>query len=214
MSTPAALPLDDPRWLPMTDIFARLHPRLGGQAPAEHDLSMALAEGRLHCLNRYQTRGGVWERKLISLLCWIGREVQYWSRGRFTTRRQQNWSCPKSWADPRLSFHLCDRGVGFDQSSFGILYAWQPDLERIWPAIFPPIETTQSSSKPGSADAWIDELFPTTWHLLKPEPMHGRIVEEIEKRNKEARRRDKNAPLMVAPSLTALRAALKKRRKA
>jgi hypothetical protein len=79
-------------------------------------------------------------------------------------------------------------------------------------SLLPPASAEQP--RPGSADAWIDELFPDTWHLLKVEPMHGRIVEEVEKRNKEAKRRDKNAPLMVAPSLTALRAALKKRRKA
>src|SRR5262249_14116224 len=90
--------------------------------------------------NRYRTPQGIWERKLVSLLCWLGREVQHWSSGRFTTRRQQNWSCPKSWSDPRLSFHLCDRGVGFNPPGFndGVLFAWQPDLEQIWPAVFSP----------------------------------------------------------------------------
>ena len=145
-----ALPLDGFRWVPLAEVFARLRPRLGGQGPAEHDLSMVLAEGRLRCLNRYRTPQGVWARKLVSLLCWLGREVQYWSSGKFTTRRQQNWSCPKSWSDPRLSFHLCDRGIGFSQPGFGdgILYAWLPDLEQIWPTVFSPAIPPEKQEEP------------------------------------------------------------------
>jgi hypothetical protein len=82
------------------------------------------------------------------------------------------------------------------------------------PAIGPdaPPAEQKSSPRPGSADAWIEELFSSNWHLLKPKRMHDRIVKEVEKRNKEAQKRDdKNAPQLQTPSLSAFRAALKSR---
>lgn len=148
------LPLDDPRWSsPMVDVVARLRPHVGSLSLTEHELTEVLVTGRLHCLNRYQTRGGVWERKLVSFLCWSGRELCSWSNGKFTVRRRQNRSCPKSWSDPRLSYHLFERGVGFNQPGFldGVLFPWQPDLERLWPAIFAPatkLELAAVTQKP------------------------------------------------------------------
>jgi hypothetical protein len=68
-----------------------------------------------------------------------------------------------------------------------------------------------STPRPGSADAWIEELFSSDWRLLKPKAMHGRIATEVETRNKDPKR-DKNAPQLQAPSLSAIRAALKNRR--
>jgi hypothetical protein len=42
--------------------------------------------------------------------------------------------------------------------------------------------------------------------------MHDRIIKEVKKRNEEAKKRDKDAPQLQAPSLTAFRDALNNRR--
>ena len=102
----------------------------------------------------------------------------------------------------------------------GVLYAWLPDLERIWPTVFPPAMQQSDepakpqpvSPRPGSADAWIEELFPNDWQLFTPKKVHDQVVKEVEKRNKDAQKRDKNAPQLQAPSLSAVRGALKERR--
>jgi hypothetical protein len=95
-----------------------------------------------------------------------------------------------------------------------VLYAWGPDLLRLWPSASSIAIRANpgSASSPGSADAWIDELFPReTWRLHKVKRIHDRFVKEVAKRNKAARKRDPNALEMVAPSLTAVREALKNR---
>ena len=210
------LPLDDSHWVPMAEIFARLRSHLGGQGPTEHDLSIVLAENRLHCLNRYRTPQGVWERKLVSLLSWLGREVQYWTSGKFTTRRQQNWLCPKSWANPRLSFHLCDRGMGLNQSGFGdgILYAWLPDLERLWPAVFAPQTEPHKDEEPDEEPEsdrlgiWLNELYANNeWRFLTAKEVYRDIMAQAKELTK---RRGKRVPGL---SYTVVRQGLNERRK-
>jgi hypothetical protein len=70
-----------------------------------------------------------------------------------------------------------------------------------------------TSPRPGSADAWIEELFPNDWHLFTPKTIHNRVVKKVETRNREAKQRDKDAPQMQAPSLSAFRNALNHRQK-
>jgi hypothetical protein len=61
-----------------------------------------------------------------------------------------------------------------------------------------------ASVKPGSAAAWIDELFPNEeWILMTGKAVHGAIAKEAEKRE-----------LKKIPSLSAVRAELRKRRQA
>jgi hypothetical protein len=142
-----SFPLDDPRWVPMADVVTRLCPRLGGVGPTEYDLDTALRKGRLHCLDRYWTTDGAWERRLVPALCWIGHRLAVDGHGRVAMRRRYTgWrevskSCP--W-DPlsRYNPHHHRDGPILRLSGFGqgasILFAWQPDLEQIWPTVFPP----------------------------------------------------------------------------
>jgi hypothetical protein len=156
-----------------------------------------MAEKDLHCLSRYRTGRGKWERQLLSCLCWAGHRLSSWSDGAlFPVKRPGS-----KFTQPGLT-----RGA--------ILYGWLPDLERIWPTVFPPAESPAepTSPRPGSADAWIEELFPNDWRLFTPKTVHNQVVKEVETRNKDAQKRDKNAPQLQAPSLTAFRAALKSRR--
>jgi hypothetical protein len=146
------LPLDDPRWRVLADAAARLSPHLGGQSVAEHDLSIALATNNLRCLNRYHAPGGVWVRARVSFLCWAGYRLQSRLNG-LSIARRRDW--------PREGYSLKDlkhrgdpreRGTPFFQIELGqgVLLGWQPDLEQLWPAVFPPTRVVTSSS-PGKA---------------------------------------------------------------
>jgi hypothetical protein len=124
-------PLDDPRWLPVTHVFARLYPH-------HYDLTERSAEGRLRLLNRYRDADGVWARKPVSFLCWAG--LGLWGNGHVSVRRR--YDRPQTglswWADARLSADSRRRGVAFMQPGLGhgILYMWLPDLEQFWPTVF------------------------------------------------------------------------------
>jgi hypothetical protein len=83
----------------------------------------------------------------------------------------------------------------------------------------PPISQNAPAKtpRPGSADAWIDELFPNgAWRLRKPPRIHRAIEQKIEDRNAELVRKAKScnekATLLEHVSLTAVRDALKNRR--
>jgi len=181
---PESLPLDDPRWLPMTDVSARLRQPLGGRHVAEHDINEALALGDLHCLCRYRTAYGAWGRQLVSFLCWDGHILHIWADGVMTIhpRRTAGPLTPRS----ATNGHQNNRRAGAffplpEISGVGIFYGWEPDLERRWPRVFPPaipqsdnrpVEQEPSSSKPGSADAWIDKLHPNDWQLFTAGKIH------------------------------------------
>jgi hypothetical protein len=149
-----ALPLDDPRWAPLDDAAARLSPHLGGHSIAAHDLSGALTTNGLRCLNRHRARGGVWVRARVSLLCWAGYRLVPWVDGKLSIARRSDWPREgyseldlKHRGDPRRD------GVPFSQIGFGqgVLLGWQPDLERIWPAVFPAKEAGSiTTSMPAS----------------------------------------------------------------
>jgi hypothetical protein len=156
-------PLDDPRWLLMVDVFTRLCPHLGNRGVAEHDVHMALAENRLHCLQRYYRRPqGDWPRQIVSFLCWAGYQLRCWGNGKISviSRHDRPWA--ENASDPRLSMHLRLQGQGFMQLGFDnsiftgrqIFYAWLPDLERIWPTVFLPSRPSAalSAEQPQSSD--------------------------------------------------------------
>jgi hypothetical protein len=80
----------------------------------------------------------------------------------------------------------------------------------------PAEQKPKTSPRPGSADAWIEELFPNeAWRLLKPPRIHRAIEQKIETRNaelvREAKSRNEKATLLEHVSLTAVRDALKRR---
>jgi hypothetical protein len=77
-------------------------------------------------------------------------------------------------------------------------------------------ESTTRPPRPGSADFWIDELFPNkAWRPLKPTRIHRAIEQEINKRNAElvqkAQAHNQRATLLEHVSLSAVRDALRRR---
>jgi len=77
-------------------------------------------------------------------------------------------------------------------------------------------ESTTTASRPGSADFWIDELFPNeTWRPLRPKRIHRAIELEINKRNAElaqkAQSHNQRVTLLEHVSESAVRAAVKRR---
>jgi hypothetical protein len=109
-----------------------------------------LATKDLHCLNRYRIPGGVWVRKHVSLLCWAGYRLLIRSDGTLAIGRRRDWPHVGSKTDARHRGDPRTDGAPFCQIGFGqgILFAWLPDLERIWPAVFPP--TVVAKTKPES----------------------------------------------------------------
>jgi hypothetical protein len=196
MSSDEPLPLDDPRWVPLESPHKLRTQRTGDRHLAAEDLTKLLATPPplgVRSMRRYSghyrdpDRPDL-ERELPPFAFWTEHALSSWSDGLFIRPARQ---------------HTVVRAVGF--------YAWKPDLEQIWPDMFPP-STVAPSPGPGSADFWIDEVFPDdAWRQYRPTQVYDGIVKEIEKRNKEAKTRNPDALPIIAPSLTAVRDALKNR---
>jgi hypothetical protein len=200
-STLETLPLDDPRWQPMTGVFVQLSQPLGGRHVAEHDINEALALGDLHCLYRYRMVDGLWERRLVSFLCWASHKLMCWGDGVVTARFHNIAEGPPV---PRSALDIARRDIhpggayfplpgiiAIDTRIRGVFYGWEPDLQRLWPTVFVPVQwpmkvetpkveietpkveietaivesTEIETAKPGSAIAWILTLHPNDWHL-------------------------------------------------
>jgi hypothetical protein len=200
-AAPETFPLDDPRWLPMTGVFARLSQPLGGRHVAEHDVNEALALGDLHCLYRYRMVNGLWERRLVSFLCWASQKLMCWGDGVITVRVRNVADGPPAPCSA-LRRDIRSGGAHFplpgtiaiDTRIPGVFHGWGPDLQRLWAAVFVPVQwpmkvetpkveietpkveietaTVESTgietAKPGSAIAWILTLHPNDWHLKAP----------------------------------------------
>src|SRR5262249_2711614 len=115
----------------------------------------------------------------------------------------------------------CSLDYPWDAYSFTIAN-WSL-VDELWPSKPPqpssePITNLRltRTPRPGSADFWIDELFPNeAWRLLKPTRIHRAIEHEIEKRNVElvekAKSHNQRVTLLEHVSLSAVRAAVKRR---
>jgi len=125
----------DDRWLVDREACARLTPRFGYQPIAEDAITLALRQNDLHCLNCYRTVDG-WERRLVSFLCWT--TIEWMERPVLGgQRRRIDLACslPAKVKWVRNPVHFLSPGLGQRGS---VLYFWRPDLERLWPAVFPP----------------------------------------------------------------------------
>jgi hypothetical protein len=72
-------------------------------------------------------------------------------------------------------------------------FAWRPDLEKAWPTVFQPAKRPKprkakraddkAQSRPGSADAWIDHLFPNgEWRVMTAKQIHKAIANYAKER--------------------------------
>ena len=127
----AALPLDDPRWLPLANVHGALCPSTGHPELAARDLTggMAKPDGVRSMRRRFARLpdkvdpDDYPERERLRWAFWNEHEL-YWSG-----------------SERRLMIVPRPRGgqiVTADAARGYAFFAWRPDLERLWPTMFPP----------------------------------------------------------------------------
>jgi hypothetical protein len=151
VNAPALPPLDDPRWLPLTEAHRPLSLFVGSWHLAARDLTAALAS-RVCSMRRRISPGSGPDRERL--------EFSFW----------EHEGEVDSWSDrPTVVIHHRGRGSGTITSIKGfVFYAWKPNLEEVWPTVFPPpppVKSKARSPQRGTAAAWILELHPKDWHL-------------------------------------------------
>jgi hypothetical protein len=194
------LPLVSPHWRPLRDAIAHGRQRVGHNDIAHAQLAAALNRGDVRCKIEQLVRRRPYPHPLEN--------VSVVPPSDFFHRDMEAIAIPdginlRARQDFRRHTFL---GLAYELVEPYTVFVWGPHLEKLWPTSAVP------AFKPGSPEFWINEVFPDdTWQRHRVKRVHGRIVEEVVKRNKDAKKRDPDALEMVAPSLTAIRGALKNR---
>jgi hypothetical protein len=188
----AKLPLNSGNWWPLNDAYRHRRSQTGSSDFAITDLQLALESGDLPSKLRQQTITGKRRRETLF------KTPKFWREGVELVRRGEG---------VRLIF----RSEAARRSLAPILgppwetvvYVWKPAYEELWPTEVPTPRLHEGQSRPGSADAWIDFLFPNgEWRLMTPKQVHKVIANYAKERGwKEY------------PSYSAVAAALSKPRK-
>jgi hypothetical protein len=107
------LPLDDPRWRPITTEHKLLAERDGDPHLAALELNQALTGNKVRCMGRFIASG---KRELVPSTFWADYELSYWSDGLKVTPRRRRGE-----KGSRIVIPL--RGV--------VLYVWEPDADKL-----------------------------------------------------------------------------------
>jgi hypothetical protein len=205
MSSAEPLPPISPHWRTLVDAIRHCRQRVGNNEIAHAQLAAAINRGDVGCkIEQLVRRPYPHPSENISVV----------PPPDFFQRDMEAIAIPdginlRARHDFRRHTFL---GLAYELVEPYTVYVWGPNLERLWPAASTTTINSVPVSSPGSPDAWIDELFPgDAWRLHKPKRIHDRIVKEVAKHNKDAKKRDPDALEMVAPSLTAIRVAVKNR---
>jgi hypothetical protein len=183
----------DSRWAPLDDLHAPLIPRTGNRELAALDLTKLLATPPPHGVRSMRRYFGLYRDRSRPELEWELLEFSFWEEHVLS-----------GWSDGLCIRHIRSRqalrAVGF--------YGWKPDFEKIYPTepaqpgerqLTPQVREGQP--KTGSADVWIDFLFPDDeWRLLTATQIHDAIA-----------RHAKDKGWKTFPSYSAVAAALSKR---
>jgi hypothetical protein len=104
------LPLEDPRWIPLTTEHKRLAERLSSGGLAAGDLTQSMADGAIRSMGR-SARG----RELLSPGFWANNyELDSWRMDDLGLRRRMRKSRP----------YARVRGL--------VLFVWKPDIDKFW----------------------------------------------------------------------------------
>lgn len=104
------LPLEDPRWIPLTSEHRRLAERLTSGGLAAADLTKAMAESAIRCIRRWGDG-----RELLPSGFWANNyELNSWRMDDLGVRRRM----PKNRPYARVRA--------------GVLFVWKPDIDKFW----------------------------------------------------------------------------------
>jgi hypothetical protein len=135
------VPPDDPRWVRFSIVLYLRCQWTGSYVLAARDLTEVLEKEGVHSMQRFVSVCISPDWRLLSNPFWSKHDVV--CDGEFLR------------VIPRP--HSIKYGTASPVSQDGVFYAWLPDLERVWPAIFPP-------SKPSLLDQ-ISERLERLEHL-------------------------------------------------
>ena len=126
MSKRGKLPLDDPRWLPLSRALEYCRRRIGSEFFAPLEMQQEFAAGRIRTAVRYldqSTQPPTSKVALLTTASWKGRPL-IWKR----------------------------RGLLSDSFKKGLhpsmIYVWQPDLEKKWAPPSPPPSPSEHATEP------------------------------------------------------------------
>ena len=179
----AKLPLEDPRWWDWGRAIEHVRQVRLNHAIADQELATAINGRHVSCKME-----------------WLDRRTDPPKRGAMLLEDSffAAFRIKPGWGKLLSVSHRSDVRVPRDH----VMYAWGPEIERIWPTAAPTTtQVREGQSKPGSADAWIDFLFPDDeWRLLTPKQIHDAIAKHA-----------KDKGWKTFPSYSAVAAAVAKR---
>jgi hypothetical protein len=166
--------LDPREWASFDEAFVRLKACVGSRDLALHDLLRDLrTPGRLGSAERILPYSDTWRPyRIKEALCRI-LEPSYWAAA-FELRDVIGHS-DRVRVEPSTGSFLDGRHYFFVR---------RRDLDRLYPPANTNLQEEATGSKPGSASAWIDELWPDDdeWRLLSAKDVYKAIAKEAEKR--------------------------------
>jgi hypothetical protein len=125
------LPLEDPRWIPLSAVHKRLAERLASNRLAAEDLTKAMADGVIRSMQRWADEHELAppgfppnrERKLVSSDYWTRQELVYTKTFGLTVQLRDH-------ASPRGGWAVVGR----------VFFGWKPDIDRFWLRYEPPVD--------------------------------------------------------------------------
>ena len=161
----AKLPLDDPRWWPWDRAIKHARQLRLNHAIADQELATAINARDVPCKMEALDPRTDPPKRVVTLL-----EDSFFA----VFRIEPGWGKLLAVAlrpDARLPHNH-------------VMYAWGPNIERIWPTAAPTTtQVREGQSKPGSADAWIDYLYPNgEWRVMTAKQIHAAIANEAKTR--------------------------------
>jgi len=160
-------------WAPMKEVWQRAEKVIGSDLrDMQHDLRQDFLDGRLIMGMRLFALDGTETRIILERECWQWLKINYaWSI--------TGWEEIPGW---KTEWEAEARKRKWERSA---LVVRRRELDKHYPAAaaMPSESPSTTKSKPGSADAWIDYLYPNgEWRVMTAKQIHAAIANEAKTR--------------------------------
>jgi len=160
-------------WAPMKEVWQRAEKVIGSDLrDMQRDLRQDFLDGRLIMGMRLFALDGTETRFILERECWQWLKINYaWSI--------TGWEEIPGW---KTEWEAEARKRKWERSA---LVVRRRELDKHYPAAaaMPSESPSTTKSKPGSADAWIDYLYPNgEWRVMTAKQIHAAIANEAKTR--------------------------------
>jgi hypothetical protein len=158
-------------WVPFATAWARVEPVAGPGSHTRNELQQAFRSGQLVAAVQFIAEGGAETWVVLGRECWRWLLIQHaWAIS--------EWKTIPGWWE-------AEGGTQARQGGRRHVLVHRRELDKHYPAAetVPSESPSTTKSKPGSADAWIDYLYPNgEWRLMTPKQIHATITNEAKTR--------------------------------